>query len=110
MTISSFAMTLRGRGRGPGFNVIMTLIFLKIVWKCPLTGCSSASSTLFFVIKEQWFLQAILWDENLKGILTDEQHKAFFDGIFALKEEMSVENDRCSGSILSILVPVVRGT
>ena len=33
---ATFAMTLRGRGGGPRPNVIMTLIFYKIVWKCPL--------------------------------------------------------------------------
>ena len=29
MIISFLAMTLRGRGRGPEFNIIMTLNFLK---------------------------------------------------------------------------------
>ena len=37
MTISYFCHDAkRGWGRGPRYNVIMMLIFLQIVWKCPL--------------------------------------------------------------------------
>ena len=56
MTIRYFChdATREGGGTGPRLNVIMTLIFKKIVWKCPLTG---------------WFL---LYRGRLEGRQTSE--------------------------------------
>jgi hypothetical protein len=37
-------VTLRRGGGGSGLNVIMTLIFRRIVWMCPLMGWSRGGS------------------------------------------------------------------
>ena len=88
MTISYFCHDAKRGGRGPRLNVLMTLIFLKIVWKCPLTksmvltefcvsNCvfcnliglqnfSSEHKTQYALRAQVWFLQINV----VKGLVT----------------------------------------
>ena len=50
MTISYFCHDAKRRGGGgPRLNVIMMLIFKKIVWKCPISGHEYRPSILLIV-------------------------------------------------------------